>query len=517
MFADIPFRLQRFSNVKILLSVCVATVIGLTLVRCIFAASVDLRVDEAYYWTWSKEDVISFLDHPPMTAWLIRLSTSIFNDTNFGVRFPGLLAMALMQLLLGAIIWRVLRDFRYVLAAILMPEASLAYGLGMTKITPDIALIPCELAMLWSLVCLAQSNEHRWWLSAGFFGGLALLAKYTAILLVPAVIAFAFVPSWRKEQLSSIHLWLGLGVALLIFSPVLYWNGVHDWASFRFQLDRAPRVSGWSAKFLLDFAGQQFVLIGVLMLPITLGGASMLAIRGYRERAPIPILFSTAALFPLAFFLWHGFADRIGDSWLLFAWPLGFVCALMNMRVIRKQSPMTRLAQAAPVLMVASIASGIAFVAIAQMYYTRGTANLLKKNDPIGKEAGFADVAAAANVSRNAIGAGWLATTDYRMYSMLRWHLRHVAVPVVQVNERRRYAGFAEPKLDSPVGMYVAPDGDPDAQIMTKTTALLEEVGKVDLTWRGVSYDTYIFWRLTNWKPVLAPPPNDPFERAHPH
>jgi hypothetical protein len=166
--------------------------------------------------------------------------------------------------------------------------------------------------------------------------------------------------------------------------------------------------------------------------------------------------------------------------------------------------------------MVVSITSGIAFVAAAQVYYIWGTANYLKKNDPIGKEAGFADVVTAADAARNAIGAKWFATTDYRIYSMLRWHLRRTTVPVVQVNERRRYVGFAEPVLDG-VGLHVAPKGDLDAAILAKTSASLQDDGQIDLTWRGVSYDTYLFQKLTNWKPELSPPPNDPFERAHPH
>jgi 4-amino-4-deoxy-L-arabinose transferase-like glycosyltransferase len=510
-------RSHRFLSVNILLWVCVATVVALTIERGIFITTVDLRVDEAYYWTWSKENVISYLDHPPMIAWLIRLSTSVFGDTNFGVRFPGLLAMSLMQLLLGSIVWQLARDLRYVVAVVLMTEASLAYGFGMAKITPDIALIPCELTMLWSLVRLAQSNDHRWWLAAGLFGGLALLGKYTAVLFLPAVAAFVLVPSWRKQQLASVYLWLGLGVALLVFSPVLYWNAVHDWASFRFQLDRPAQVQGVSAKFLLDFVGQQFGLVGILLWPLVLGGTTMLAVRGYRERSPIPILLSTAVLFPLGLLLWHGLSARIGDSWPLFIWPIAFACAAINLKAIRGLSPQSRSARTGPFLITISIISGIALVATAQLYYIYGTANYLKGNDPIGKEAGFAKVVAAADVARNAIGAKWFATTDYRIYSLLRWHLRDDTVPIVQVNERRRYIGFVEPTLDGSVGLYVAAQDDPEAAILAKTSAVLQDVGGIDLTWRAVAYDTYRFQQLTNWKPTLSPPPNDPFERAHPH
>src|SRR3954453_7316563 len=94
---------------------------AMTAMRLIYAGLIDLRTDEAYYWTWSKESALSFLDHPPMIAWFIRFGTAIFGDTAFGVRFAGLLAMLTPQLLLGDIVRRVTHDIRAVALAILMP------------------------------------------------------------------------------------------------------------------------------------------------------------------------------------------------------------------------------------------------------------------------------------------------------------------------------------------------------------------------------------------------------------
>src|SRR3954463_5272329 len=99
--------------------------------RVIYAGVIELRTDEAYYWTWSKESVLSFLDHPPMIAWFIRFGTAMFGDSSFGVRFGGLLAMAVTQLLLADIVRRVTHDRRAVIVAVLMPEAALYYGLLM--------------------------------------------------------------------------------------------------------------------------------------------------------------------------------------------------------------------------------------------------------------------------------------------------------------------------------------------------------------------------------------------------
>jgi len=91
------WRLLHLENSRLAISACPLAVAGLTVMRGVFAAFNPLRVDEAYYWTWSRENVISYLDHPPMVAWCVAFGTQIFGDTNFGVRFSGLLAMLVMH------------------------------------------------------------------------------------------------------------------------------------------------------------------------------------------------------------------------------------------------------------------------------------------------------------------------------------------------------------------------------------------------------------------------------------
>src|SRR3954447_7832776 len=198
-----------------------ALIAAMTAMRVIYASVIDLRTDEAYYWTWSKENVLSFLDHPPGIAWCIRFGTAIFGDTNLGVRFSGIVAMLATQLLLADIVRRVTHDFRAVAFALLMPEAALYYGLLMAKVSPDTALIPFAVAMLWSLVRLNESGDMRWWLAAGFFAGLALLSKFTAIMLLPAVAAFMLAPDWRLRWLLSPYAWLAALLAAALFAPVL--------------------------------------------------------------------------------------------------------------------------------------------------------------------------------------------------------------------------------------------------------------------------------------------------------
>src|SRR5581483_12220799 len=56
------------------------------LLRLIYSSQVELLPEEAYYWNYARHLDIGYLDHPPMVAWLIRLGTAVFGDTEFGVR-----------------------------------------------------------------------------------------------------------------------------------------------------------------------------------------------------------------------------------------------------------------------------------------------------------------------------------------------------------------------------------------------------------------------------------------------
>lgn len=508
--APIAGSSSRFGLTRDELRYVVATlaiVASFTVLRAICAATTDLRVDEVYYWTWSKENVASYLDHPPAVAWLVRASTFVMGDTNLGVRLSGLAAMLAMELLIADIVWRATRDIRCACIAVLLTELTIDYGLLMIRIGPDTPLIPATLALVWSLVRLTRSGDLRWWLAAGAFGGLALLSKYTAVLLLPAVAAFVLIPPWRMTHLRSPWLWLGALLALLLFAPIIFWNAQHDWVSFRFQLDRPPQVEGLSLKFLGEFLGQQLLLVGPLLFPLLLLAALMLAQRGYAAREPIAILFSTAVLFPLGFFLWQSVYLRVGDGWPLFVWPLGLAGLAINLHWLRRERPRSVFRLMSPSLILGGV---LIFATIG--YYVSGSANYLGINDPIGREAGFAALVQRAEQARVAAGASWFATTDYRTTSLLRWHLRD-RVPVVQLTERNRFIGFrsfADADLTGPA-LYVTPAANTSGELLRSNGAQFSEVGTADLTWRGVVYDTYLLRRMTGFTPNLSPPPGAPF------
>jgi 4-amino-4-deoxy-L-arabinose transferase-like glycosyltransferase len=483
--------------------------------RVIYACVIDLRTDEAYYWTWSKENVLSFLDHPPMIAWFIRFGTTIFGDTNFGVRFAGVLAMLVTQLLLADIVRRVTHDARAIVLAVLLPEAALYYGLLMAKVSPDVALIPFAVAMVWALVRLHENADGRWWLAAGLFAGLALLSKFTAVMLAPAVLAFMVVPDWRRRWLASPYPWLAALIAVGVFLPVLIWNAQHDWASFRFQFVRAVATHEFSLRTVGEFVGLQFGLVGFILLPVVLSGVALTAWRGYRRGDPVAVLLSTCVIVPFGYFFWKSLTLRVGDTWPMFLWPAGFAAVAINIALLPREGWPAWMMRATVRWAVAGIASGIVFVVLVFFYYVVIPWNFIGRSDPIGGEAGYAQVAERAQAELQKTGATWIATTDYRTYAMMRWYFNG-RVPVVQINERGRFMGFRDPGIDlikGHTGLYVAREPDNFNSVWAATTAVRTPLERVDRSWRGIVMDTYALEKLTGWTPELAPPPDSPLYR----
>jgi hypothetical protein len=149
------------------------------------------------------------------------------------------------------------------------------------------------------------------------------------------------------------------------------------------------------------------------------------------------------------------------------------------------------------------------------LYYMFVPWNLIGRTDPIGTEAGYDLVAAHALAQVQATGATWVATTDYRTYAMLRWMLRG-RVLVIEINERGRFQGFADPGIGmirDHVGIYVGREPENNLPLWSETSAVRQPLERVTRSWRGMVMDTYALEKISGWTPDLSPPPDTTFFR----
>ncbi len=214
--------------------------------RLLYAGTVELMPEETYYWNYSRHLDFGYLDHPPMVAWLIKLGTAVFGQTEFGVR-AGALCCGIIT---SVFIYRLTRNVfgaTSALAALLLAQVLPFFFLAGFLTTPDAILTAAWAAALYFLERALIAGQARAWWWAGISIGVGMISKYSIAMLVPVTMAFML---WDKN---SRHWWRRIepyGAALLavaIFSPVLLWNAQHDWVSFTFQTSRrlaeAPRFT----------------------------------------------------------------------------------------------------------------------------------------------------------------------------------------------------------------------------------------------------------------------------------
>ncbi len=258
----------------------VKALVAITVVRVVLGAITPVVPEEAYHWNYACHLDWSYYDHPPMVAWVIALGRAIFGDTPFGVRFvPILLAIGTAVVLarfaerLGgakAALWTVLlltlQPILFAVGGTGFPDApllffwSLAMTLAWRAIDP--ASRPDE--------ALRRASAKWYWLAAGAALGAAMLSKYTAAFLVFFIFIHLITSKRDRRWLATPWPYLAGVVALAVFSPVIYWNWTHQWASFKFQSVDRLKEAGEGIKPVtgLIYVGGQLAAMLILTLPL---------------------------------------------------------------------------------------------------------------------------------------------------------------------------------------------------------------------------------------------------------
>jgi hypothetical protein len=212
----------------------VAWVIVATLVRMVSMAPIPLGNGEAYYYSWSRFLAFSYYDHPPLVAWTVWLTT-LFSHSAGAVRLAPILASAAFGLLFYRLAARLFRP-RAAFFALVLVTALPVFLASSFILNPEAPMAPLWVAFLLAVESMRRRNE--WWrpLVAGLFMGLAFLAKYTAVLLVPAVILYLALSRSNRRWLRRPSFYAGGAVALLLATPVLAWNFARGWPSLQLHL-----------------------------------------------------------------------------------------------------------------------------------------------------------------------------------------------------------------------------------------------------------------------------------------
>ncbi|MDN4015376.1 glycosyltransferase family 39 protein [Zwartia panacis] len=245
-----------------------------------FGALLTLSVDEAHYVLYAAKPDWSYFDHPPLVGWIQWPLVAAGAPDSVIRLIPQLLwliaCLLTRRLAIQIYDLRLLRDAAQDKPAISRDTVGL-WAVGLVLLAPvmhvlAVGLLPDSLLMVLVLLLmsvtlkLAQPAPHHTaqWLALGVLLGLAGLSKYTAVLPAAAVIVTLLVTRGVRLLLTA-GPWFAAVVALVMISPVLYWNAQHEWISFTYQLQHGSG-GAWKARRLAAFAGVQLVAYGPLLV-----------------------------------------------------------------------------------------------------------------------------------------------------------------------------------------------------------------------------------------------------------
>ena len=407
-------------------------IVVMALLRGVVAATVDLSDDEAYYRLWALAPALSYLDHPPMVAWLIAAGRYLVGDTPLGIRLAAVLTSLLGPLLL----WRTVGLLfgtdvarRAVLFALAMPLLTV----GGIIMTPDMPSVLCWGLAGWALAELYASRNANWWLAVGLFAGLGLLSKYTNLFVGAGILIWLV--GWRENWrwFSCWQLWAGGAISALLTLPIVLWNREHDWASFDKQFGRVVRDQVLAPTYLLEMAGSFLALASPLIAVLALVGLASVVSAAVKRRDGASALLAASLLPLLFYFLVHALHARVQPNW-----PAPLYPSLAATAAIAAARPWPRAgADRMPRLVVAALALGVLLSGLVCAHAVRPL--LTSAKDPTGQMRGWGPFAQAIERARLAHGACSVATSHYTITAQLAYHLP-ASVPVVPLNDPLRYA-----------------------------------------------------------------------------
>lgn len=220
--------------------------------------------------SWSLAPQWGYYKHPPLPAWVIALSEWLFGKTHFALTLPSTVSIAFTY----AAIWHLGKKIltpRLAVVAAFLSSTCLFYHLWATSFNHDVVQIPL---WAWSVALFydaIHSPRTRDWVALGLVFGFTLLAKYTAVLLIPPALLFLALTPNARRYLTLQRLFFFIATTALIFGPHLIWLVQHDFQPFNYLSTRLSVHDGqhyWIRGFT-SFIGMT-LLANCLMLVVFL-------------------------------------------------------------------------------------------------------------------------------------------------------------------------------------------------------------------------------------------------------
>jgi 4-amino-4-deoxy-L-arabinose transferase-like glycosyltransferase len=263
---------QRFSAYYHRSAIIILSV-GL-LMRLVIAILLHPGYDEAYYYLYTLHPDWSYFDHPPLVAITTGIGVWLTGQVNqFTIRIGTLLIYT------GSLIFLYLAALRLYTLQIAITTLAIASAIPIFQVAFGTLNIPdTPLLFFWAMsLWLAVQEFFEYQVYRPSFRltllcltvGLACLGKYHGFILGLGLIGFCLFSPIYRRALTSPWFIIGIPIFIVTISPVLAWNIIHGWVSFRFQAERGiPDGSYHLDRAIVTLLVEMLYLFPVFGLPL---------------------------------------------------------------------------------------------------------------------------------------------------------------------------------------------------------------------------------------------------------
>jgi 4-amino-4-deoxy-L-arabinose transferase-like glycosyltransferase len=314
----------------------------LTGIRFIFTGIMGIMPQDAYYDFYAQHLNLSYFDHPPMIAYLLRLFTTVFGKNVFALKLADTTLTICTLIAFHQLAKKFLSEQKAQNATVLLISTLMISILSLIS-TPDVPLMLCWILSLNFLHAALFKNKKIYWAWAGIFSGLSFDSKYTAVFLIIGLIGFLIIAKPYRKFIFSRWTFLYLLCFAITILPVVIWNIRNAFASFKFQSEgRAQEGLHIHPSGFAGVIGHQ----SALLLPLLFFSLIYFIYRALMKyglrftRIPADQLFLLSFFIPLfAGFFCLSFIYWVKLNWMMPAYITGIIWAgrYWNKKWIRYQ------------------------------------------------------------------------------------------------------------------------------------------------------------------------------------
>ncbi len=448
----------------------------------IWYGNLNLDPDEAHYWEWSRRLSYGYYSKGPVIAYLIRAGTSLFGNTEFGVRFFAPVLYLLGSLLLYKIGKELFSEETGICSAALFQVVPLfsAFGVIMTIDAPSTFM---WILSLYLFMKVLRTEKTADWVLLGVAVGVGMLTKLTMSFFILSAFLYLVTSKEERRKLLSIRPYLGLLACMVILLPLLYWNYNHNWVNFRHEAGHADLQAGFRVLpgSLLQFLGSQLGVITPVLFVLMI--YALIKYRTLANNTKAGRFCFWFAAPTLVFFLLKSIQGKVQANWAMSGYITGIIAAsyFLVQRLAPGRRPGGKL--------LASAAVAIAAFVTAVSFYP-SIIKLPPRLDPSARLRGWKQL--AAEVEKDAPPAPYFVFSDYYgASSELAFYLKGNPVTYCanlgsRMNQYDLWPGFerfGRIKHENAVFVTIGDSGMPDAvkeafESYRKKTLIETEKGK---------------------------------------